>query len=122
MIPDGCGALGDALVLQDVEDGETGGRGGGGAGAGTTATAPAISAHDNGVTIVALNQDGYLSTSWWATNGTAGWVPSPMPDGDTSASSIVAYAGRVYAVARELSATWASVPASATAAPGRPAK
>src|ERR1700733_7156747 len=34
MIPDGCGALGDALVLQDVEDGETGGRGGGGAGKG----------------------------------------------------------------------------------------
>src|ERR1700733_6869780 len=34
MIPDGCGALGDALVLQDVEDGETGGRGGGGAGEG----------------------------------------------------------------------------------------
>jgi hypothetical protein len=72
------------------------------AGAGTTATTPAISAHDNGVTIVALNQDGYLSTSWWATNGTAGWVQSPMPDGDTSASSIVAYAGRVYVAAREL--------------------
>ena len=72
------------------------------AGAGTTATAPAISAHDNGVTIVALNQGGYLSTSWWATNGTAGWVQSPMPDGDVSASSIVAYAGRAYVVANEL--------------------
>jgi hypothetical protein len=72
------------------------------AGAGTTATTPAISAHDNGVTIVALNQDGYLSTSWWATNGTAGWVQSPMPDGDTSASSIAAYDGKVYVAAREL--------------------
>jgi hypothetical protein len=72
------------------------------AGAGTTATTPAISAHDNGVTIVALNQGGYLSTSWWATNGTAGWVESPMPDGDVSASSIVASAGRVYVVAAEL--------------------
>jgi hypothetical protein len=72
------------------------------AGAGTTATTPAISAHDNGVTVVALNQDGYLSTSWWATNGTAGWVQSAMPDGDTSASSIVAYGGEVYVAAREL--------------------
>jgi len=72
------------------------------AGAGTTATAPAISAHDNGVTIVALNQGGYLSTSWWNSNGIAGWVQSPMPDGDTGASSIVASAGRVYVVAREL--------------------
>jgi hypothetical protein len=72
------------------------------AGAGTTATAPAISAHDNGVTIVALNQGGYLSTSWWNTNGIPGWVQSPMPDGDTGASSIVAYAGSVYVVAREL--------------------
>src|ERR1700689_4515796 len=72
------------------------------AGAGTTATAPAISAHDNGVTIVALNQGGYLSTSWWNTNGVPGWVQSPMPDGDTGASSIVAYAGGVYVVAREL--------------------
>src|ERR1700691_1571045 len=34
MSPDGCGALGDALVLEDVEDRETGGRGGGGAGEG----------------------------------------------------------------------------------------
>src|ERR1700733_6499872 len=72
------------------------------AGAGTTATAPAIFAHDNGVTIVALNSGGYLSTSWWNTNGVPGWVQSPMPDGDTGASSIVAYAGRVYVVAREL--------------------
>src|SRR5580704_5657836 len=72
------------------------------AGAGTTATAPAIFAHDNGVTIVALNQGGYLSTSWWNTNGVPGWVQSPMPDGDTGASSIVAYAGSVYVVAREL--------------------
>jgi hypothetical protein len=72
------------------------------AGAGTTATTPAISAHDNGVTIVALNQGGYLSTSWWATNGTTDWIRSPMPDGDTGASSIAAYAGNVYVVAREL--------------------
>jgi hypothetical protein len=72
------------------------------AGAGTTATAPAISAHDNGVTIVALNQGGYLSTSWWNTNGVPGWVQSAMPDGDTGASSIAAYAGGVYVAAREL--------------------
>jgi hypothetical protein len=72
------------------------------AGAGTTATTPAISAHDNGVTIVALNQGGYLSTSWWATNGSTDWIRSPMPDGDTGASSIAAYAGNVYVVAREL--------------------
>jgi hypothetical protein len=72
------------------------------AGAGTTATAPAISAHDNGVTIVALNAGGYLSTSWWATNGTTDWIPSPMPDGDTGPSSIVANGGSVYVAAREI--------------------
>jgi hypothetical protein len=71
-------------------------------GAGTTATTPAIFPHDDGVTIVALNAGGYLSNSWWNTNGVPGFVHSPMPDGDTSASSIVAYAGHVYVVAREL--------------------
>jgi hypothetical protein len=78
------------------------------AGADTTGSAPAISAHDNGVTIVALSQYGYTSDSYWNANGSPTWTPSPMPDGDTSASSIVAYPGLpgtpggVHVVAREI--------------------
>jgi hypothetical protein len=75
------------------------------AGADSILSAPAISAHDNGVNIVSRNYGGggFGSTFWWAFNGSPTWTPSAVAGGDLSDPSIVAYPGNpggVHVVAR----------------------
>jgi hypothetical protein len=56
-------------------------------------------------------------------NGSSTWTPSAMPDGDVTASSIVAYPGNpggVNVVAAELFGGLGVSPTSTAAAPGRP--
>ncbi|MGH3186617.1 MAG: hypothetical protein ACRDOL_05010 [Streptosporangiaceae bacterium] len=62
------------------------------AGAGTTDSAPAITANDGSVNIVAQGSD-IQPEFYWAQNGTATWHPETLPGSDDTTSAITTYTG-----------------------------